>query len=124
MCAELAPTSPAPVSIETAPSSARTTSAELAPTEWLHTRRGLIGLCEVRTARPSAVDAFVTWVWFTDSGDTGEVDGSDGRSMAITDAYVSLVRRTSPDLMSELAPWERSYAAPTGAPAYGASWAP
>lgn len=68
-------------------------AAEVAPsTEWIETRRGLVGLCEVRTARPGELAPFVTWVWFTEAGDTGEVDGSDARAMAITSAYVAMVR--------------------------------
>lgn len=78
--------------------------ADLAPVEWLDTRRGLIGLSEVRTRRPSGSE-LVTWVWFTETGDSGMVDGASGRAMAITDAYVSMVRASSP--APEVYPWER-----------------
>lgn len=64
---------------------------EVAPVEWLNTRRGLIGLSRVGTVCPDGSE-LATWIWFTETGDTGMVDGASGRAMAITDAYVSMVR--------------------------------
>lgn len=69
--------------------------SDLGRPEWLPTRRGLIGITQVVTPTPTGAP-LTTWVWFTESGDTGMIDGPAGRSTAIADAYVAMVRREHP----------------------------
>lgn len=59
------------------------------PIEWEHTRRGLIGLAEIRTPRPSGSD-LASVVWFAESGESGREDGANARTRAIAMAYVAL----------------------------------
>jgi hypothetical protein len=59
-------------------------------TEWLHTRRGIIGLSRIATPTPGGAE-LVSWVWFTESGDSGAVH-SDDRLLATADAYRAMVR--------------------------------
>lgn len=73
--------------------------------EWLNTRRGLIGVTEVRTAMPAGPD-IVSWVWVTSDGDTGRVDNASGRPYAVAEAYTAMVQRSAPPVASF--PWEQN----------------
>jgi hypothetical protein len=109
--APVAPVNPCNCPAPTSPEVAEVVrGAELAPVEWLPTRRGLLGISEVRTVRPRGQAPLVTWVWFTESGDTGMVDGSAGRAMAIADAYRAIVRASSP--APSAFPWELGATSP------------